>query len=63
MRRAVNSLTKRAGKIFHDEKPLAEDPLFKSKVAQFHLDLDHEMTELRGLCREKGKEPGLNLHC
>jgi alkylation response protein AidB-like acyl-CoA dehydrogenase len=60
MRRAVNSLTKRANKIFHDEKPLAEDPLFKSKVAQFHLDLDAlEMTELRGLAAEReGKGPG-----
>ena len=60
MRRGVKALTKRAEKIYHDEKPLSEDPLFQAKIAQFHLDLDAlEMTELRGLSAEReGKGPG-----
>ena len=60
MRRAVNALTKRAEKIYHGDNPLSDDPSFKSKIAQFNLDLDAlEMTELRGLAAEReGKGPG-----
>ena len=60
MRRAVNALKKRAEKIYHGDNPLSDDPSFKSKIAQFNLDLDAlEMTELRGLAAEReGKGPG-----
>ena len=60
MRRAINRLAKKAENTFHGEKPLSEDSTFKSKVAQFHLDLDAlEMTELRGLAAQReGRSPG-----
>ena len=60
MRRAVNALKNKAKKTVHGDKPLSEDHSFKSKVAQFELDLAAlEMTELRGLAAmREGKSPG-----
>ena len=60
MRRNIHKLVNRAKNIFHGDNPVAEDPSFKAKVAQFMLDLDAlEMTELRGLAAQReGKSPG-----
>ena len=60
MRRNIHKLVNRAKNVFHGDNPVAEDPSFKAKVAQFMLDLDAlEMTELRGLAAQReGKSPG-----
>ena len=60
MRRNINKLVNKAKNVFHGDTPVADDPTFKAKVAQFMLDLDAlEMTELRGLAAQReGKSPG-----
>jgi alkylation response protein AidB-like acyl-CoA dehydrogenase len=60
MRRNINKLVNKAKNVFHGDTPVADDPTFKAKVAQFMLDLDAlEMTELRGLAAQlEGKSPG-----
>ncbi len=60
MRRNINKLVNKAKNVFHGDTPVADDPAFKAKVAQFMLDLDAlEMTELRGLAAQReGKSPG-----
>ena len=60
MRRNINKLVNKAKNVFHGDTPVADDPTFKAKVAQFTLDLDAlEMTELRGLAAQReGKSPG-----
>ena len=60
MRRNINKRVNKAKNVFHGDTPVADDPTFKAKVAQFMLDLDAlEMTELRGLAAQReGKSPG-----
>ena len=40
MRRNINKLVNKAKNVFHGDTPVADDPTFKAKVAQFMLDLD-----------------------